>query len=290
MKNRLFLLVMLLNVISLNFVFAQNGEENMSQPKQYLVKLLGTRDNWPNNMTPEEEKIMSEHFLYLKKLTHDHQVVTAGPVFDPIFGLIILDVDSEEEAREIMDNEPSAVQGVHTYEMSEMRVSLLRDYTPNDRFVQNPIDKVLKKEVIVSASIDEIWNAWTTTEGVRSFFSPNADVDFRIGGKFEILFDTNAPYGSQGSEYCRYLSYLPHKMISFEWNAPPSFGALRDIHTIVVLSFNPVDSKQIKVTLSHHGWGEGEDWQGVYDYFDNAWSYVLSNFQKRFQDGPLNWE
>jgi len=110
----------------------------MTAPKQYLVELIGTRPTWPDDMTPDEEAIMSEHYLYLKKLTHDHKVIAAGPVFDFKFGLIILQVASEQEAKDIMAKEPSVVQGVHTYKMSEMRVSLLCDYTPFSKKVSRP--------------------------------------------------------------------------------------------------------------------------------------------------------
>lgn len=288
MKNSI--LIFLILIIMISAVLAQDGDKPMNTPKHYLVELVGTRPTWPDDMTPDEEIIMSEHFEYLKKLTHDHKVVMAGPVFDFKFGLIILQVESEREARDIMANEPSVTSGLHTYKMSEMRVSLLRDCTPPTRFVEKPTDKTIVKESVVTASLDDVWNAWTTTEGVNSFFSPDANVKLRVGGPYEIYFDMAMPYGSRGSEFCRVLGYLPKRMLCFEWNAPPSFGKLRDIHTIVVLQFDAISDNQVKVILTHHGWGEGEAWQAVFDYFDRAWGYVMGNFEKRFKDGPLDWK
>lgn len=276
-------LLLFLLLFEMTTVVAQEGEESMSQPKHYFVKLIGTRPNWPDNMTADEEKIMSAHFMYLKKLVHDRKVITAGPVFDPIFGLIILQVESKDEALEIMSKEPSVVGGLHTYEMAAMRLSLLCENRPTDRYVENPTDKALSKETIVNASIDDVWKMWTTTDGVQSFFAPNAKVELYVGGPFEIYFDMSQPYGKRGSEPCQILSYLPKKMLSFEWNAPPSFGELRDIHTIVVVQFDTLDNGQVKVTLTHHGWGEGENWQSIYDYFDSAWDWVLANFAKQFE-------
>jgi uncharacterized protein YciI len=100
------------------------GDSDVAQQEDYFVKLLGTRDGWPENMTVEEKRIMSEHFDYLRDLTEKKKVIVAGPVFDPVFGLIILRVDSRDEAIAIMDDEPSVKQGVHTYNMQPMRVSL----------------------------------------------------------------------------------------------------------------------------------------------------------------------
>ncbi|SYZ72991.1 conserved hypothetical protein [Candidatus Zixiibacteriota bacterium] len=97
----------------------------MSPKFQFLIHLIGTREGWPDNMTAAEEKIMAEHFKYLKDLTEKKKVILAGPCFGLRIGIIILQVESENEARTIMANEPSVVQGVHRYEIYPMTVSLL---------------------------------------------------------------------------------------------------------------------------------------------------------------------
>jgi len=155
--------------------------------------------------------------------------------------------------------------------------------------VKDQSDKILRKETFVPATLEQVWNAWTTTEGVKTFFSPEAKVELAVGGPFEIYFILEAPYGSRGSEDCRVLSYLPMEMLSFSWNAPRDFGELRKRHTIVVLHFQEVGPGKVKVALSQLGWGKGEDWGKLYDYFDKAWSYVLGNLKKRFAAGPIDW-
>lgn len=269
---------------------AADGENLMTPPKHFLVKLLGTRPTWPDDMTPAEEKIMGEHFIYLKDLVAKRKVITAGPCFsNPAFGLIILQVESDSEAVEIMKKEPSIVAGLHTYEMQPMVLSLLVSHWPRDRYVTEPSDKIVRKEVVVPGSLDDVWTAWTTTEGIKGFFSQGAKVELRVGGPFEIYFNMSAPEGERGSENCRILSYLPKEMLSYEWNAPPSFGPLRDIYTRVILQFAPVGSDSVKVTLSHVGWGQGEEWDKLYAYFDRAWEFVLNNFKTRMVSGPIDW-
>jgi uncharacterized protein YndB with AHSA1/START domain len=160
------------------------------------------------------------------------------------------------------------------------------------RFVEakDQSGKILVKEILVPATLEEVWNAWTTTEGVKTFFSSEAKVELAVGGSFEIYFLLDAPYGSQGSEGCRVLSYLPKEMLTFSWNAPPEFGKLRGQHTIVVLRFDELEPGKVRVVLSQHGWGSGEQWDKLYDYFDKAWSYVLGNLKKRFAAGPIDWQ
>jgi uncharacterized protein YndB with AHSA1/START domain len=160
------------------------------------------------------------------------------------------------------------------------------------RFVEakDQSGKILVKEILVPAALDEVWSAWTTTEGVKTFFSSEAKVELAVGGPYEIYFLLDAPHGSKGSEGCQVLSYLPTQMLSFSWNAPPEFGELRGQHTMVVLRFEEVESGKVKVVLWHHGWGRGEEWDKLYDYFDKAWSYVLGNLKKRFAAGPIDWQ
>jgi len=98
-----------------------------SANEHFFVRLLGTREDWPNSMTPDEERIMSEHFHYLKDLVGQRKVLLAGPVFEPVFGLIIVQAGSKAEARKIVEKDPSVVHGLHTFEISPMRVSLLAE-------------------------------------------------------------------------------------------------------------------------------------------------------------------
>jgi hypothetical protein len=42
--------------------------------------------------------------------------------------------------------------------------------------------------------------------------------------------------------------------------------------------------------FTHLGWGEGEDWDKAYAYFDHAWgAVVLPRLRQRFEKGPLDW-
>ncbi|MGB2805526.1 MAG: SRPBCC domain-containing protein, partial [Candidatus Zixiibacteriota bacterium] len=116
--------------------------------------------------------------------------------------------------------------------------------------VKDQSNRILRKEIIVPAAPKEVWDAWTTTEGVKTFFSSQAKVELAVGGPFEIYFLLDAPHGARGSEGCRVLSYVPPKMLSFSWNAPPEFEKLRGKHTIVVVRLEEAGSGKAKVLLS----------------------------------------
>lgn len=263
-------------------LLAGEGDTGMVQT-HYYVKLLGTRPGWPADMTDDEKRIMEEHYLYLKDQTARGKVLLAGPV-NSEFGLIVLEVKSEDEARAIMAEEPSVVQGVHTYEMVPMSAALMAYHVPQFRYPEQQSDRVLRKQVIVPAPRATVWEKWTTTEGLQSFFSSHARVDLRLGGEFEILFSMESPEGSRGSEDCRILSFLPMEMLAFEWNAPPKFPEERMQHTQVILRFSDNGDGTTTVDFSQYGWGVGGNWDGVYDYFDAAWDYVLNSLVKSVKE------
>ncbi len=151
------------------------------------------------------------------------------------------------------------------------------------------VERAIDKEVVVKATLEQAWAAWTTREGIVSFFAPDAKVEARVGGAFQIYIDPGAPPGAKGADDMRFLALQPMKMISFDWNAPPSLPAARAQRTFVVVRFVPVDENNTRVTLHHTGWGDGGEWDKAYSYFDRSWVTVLANLKKRFEEGPQDW-
>jgi uncharacterized protein YndB with AHSA1/START domain len=151
------------------------------------------------------------------------------------------------------------------------------------------LEKAIEKAVLVQATLDQAWDAWTTREGIVSFFAPDAQIEPRVGGAFHIHFDPGAPAGAKGADDTRFMALQPKQMISFDWNAPPSLPLARQQRTFVVVRFAAVDDKTTRVTLHHTGWGEGGEWDKAHAYFDRAWGGVLGNLKKRFEQGPTDW-
>ncbi len=96
---------------------------------QFLYKIQPVRPEMlTDGPTPEEGKIVSEHFNYLKKLTDAGIVFLAGRTLNTdnsSFGIVIFMASSEEEARKIMQNDPAVKQRVMRAELYPYRVALL---------------------------------------------------------------------------------------------------------------------------------------------------------------------
>ena len=151
-------------------------------------------------------------------------------------------------------------------------------------------ERVVKAEVVVNAALTDVWAAWTTEAGVKTFFAPACKIELRAGGAYEMYFNPNGGEGERGGEGNTILAIQPHNMFAFTWNAPPHFPNVRKQHTSVVLRFKEIAPGKTRVTLVESGWGEGEEWDQAFAYFNRAWSeIVLPRLQHRFAHGPLDW-
>ncbi|MBS0536577.1 MAG: SRPBCC domain-containing protein [Proteobacteria bacterium] len=145
-------------------------------------------------------------------------------------------------------------------------------------------DLIVKTDAVIDAPTDKVFQAWTTAEGIRSFLDIDSKVELRVGGPFELYFgDTTAPEGQRGSEGCQVLCFIPGRMLSFSWNAPPKFAAERARRSCVTLLFSPVDHDKTHVELTQSGFGTGGQWPQVHQYFSSAWPQVLDALKEYFQ-------
>ncbi len=148
---------------------------------------------------------------------------------------------------------------------------------------RGPGVRSLVKETEVAAPPRQVWDAWTSSEGIAAWWSPpKTKIELRIGGPFEIHFDSEAPEGLQGSEGCRVLAYVPGESFAFTWNAPPHLP-LRTANTWVVLTFTET-AAGTRVRLVHTGFLAGSDWDDYIAYFESAWSYVLGLLREHWRE------
>ncbi len=152
-------------------------------------------------------------------------------------------------------------------------------------------NKSIHFEMELNAPPSEVYNAWTTLEGIKSFFAPDGKVELKKFGNYHIYFFPEYPEGSRGAEDELIISYEKDRMFSFTWGFPPNLPDLRENQkTVVNLRFIEIEDGKTIFTFTQTGWGEGEEWQKGYDYFINAWGkVVLARLKYRFEKGPIDW-
>jgi uncharacterized protein YndB with AHSA1/START domain len=155
-------------------------------------------------------------------------------------------------------------------------------------------DHTIFLEATVHARPSEVFRLWTSAEGVKKFFAPDARIGSAPGEQYQIIFfPSKDPEGdSHGTRGAHILKFVPGKELAFEWitfagddllgkNAPPyARPAQRNVTplpTWVELSFEPIAGQpnQTHLKFAHYGFREGELWAQSYQWFTRAWKGVL---------------
>jgi len=78
------------------------------------VKIVPPRSTFHADISESENAKMREHFGYWSDLTQKRMAITFGPVFDPagVFGMGVLETETEDEARALAAADPAVVAGV----------------------------------------------------------------------------------------------------------------------------------------------------------------------------------
>ena len=153
------------------------------------------------------------------------------------------------------------------------------------------MEGAIELDIDVNASRDEVWEAWTTEEGAKTFFAPQCSIELRPGGKYEMYFMLSAKPGERGSEGAVFLAVERPRMLSFTWNAPPELPDIRRQRTHVTVTLTEVDERVTKVKLVNDGYGSGGQWKKALEYFKRAWGkIVLPRLRHRLDHGPIDWE
>lgn len=125
---RRLVLIMLACSSPMSFALAQTSDSTMVPQHQYayvikLIPRLLDEKNW----TDRENGIIERHFQTLQKLQAEGKLLLAGRTLTTTpegFGIVILNVASEAEARRLMENDDAVKEGIMTAQLFPFRVAL----------------------------------------------------------------------------------------------------------------------------------------------------------------------
>lgn len=139
-------------------------------------------------------------------------------------------------------------------------------------------------EGLVGAPVSAVWDAWTTTAGLKSWLAPHADIDLRIDGLMRTNYDPKGSLGDSGTIMNQILAFEPEKMLSIRVaRAPERFPFKNKIGDMwTVLYFQPMPDGKTQLRIVGLGFGADEESQRMKDFFKQGNAFTLSQLQKRF--------
>jgi uncharacterized protein YciI len=89
----------------------------------FLLKLVPPRPTFAKDMNDDEKNLMQQHAKYFEQLQERGVALAYGPVLDPrgSWGMAILEVENENEAKEILNSDPTVKAALNTFEIYPMR-------------------------------------------------------------------------------------------------------------------------------------------------------------------------
>ena len=143
-------------------------------------------------------------------------------------------------------------------------------------------------EGIVEASLDKVWAAFTTSDGLRAWLAPHAEIDFRIGGLMRTNYNPQGRLGDPQTIENVILSFEPRRMLSVRVAKPPENfpfpNAIRQMWTVVYFEAAGPDRTTVReVSL---GFGADEESQRMRAFFNQGNATTLAQLQKHFAAQP----
>lgn len=146
------------------------------------------------------------------------------------------------------------------------------------------VDRTLSHEATVAAPVAEVWKAYTTSDGFASWAVAKAEIDLRVGGDMRAHYNPNGVLGDDGTIVNRIMAFDPERMLAIQnVKAPKAFKNVELFQqTWTVLYFEPLAPDRTKVRCVGLGWGEGPEWDVIYNFFKAGNAQELAALQKNF--------
>lgn len=139
----------------------------------------------------------------------------------------------------------------------------------------------LEFKLTLNAPIEKVWHTWTDSQDITNWFSPEAHIELRIGGPYELYFDSSN-HDHQSTKGCKITEIKPRTSLGFQWKGPDMYQETMTNPapiTYVHVTFES-EGEKTHLTVNHGGWGKGEKWEEAKAWHVNAWEGVLADLKK----------
>src|SRR5688572_19277220 len=152
-------------------------------------------------------------------------------------------------------------------------------------------ERTLAHEAVINAPLSGVWSAFTTNEGFESWAVAHAEIDLRIGGEMRTHYNPDGVIGDKNTIINQILAFEPLRMLSIRNIKAPEGFPHADLfsQTWSVIYFDAVDDlrDRTRVRIVGMGWGEGPEWDQLYDFFKTGNAQTLDALKKKFDANAM---
>ena len=155
----------------------------------------------------------------------------------------------------------------------------------NTSYTTRTGERVLRLELVLPVTQKEAWDVVTTDNQLKKWIAPLAHIELRTGGYIMTNYDKTKSLDVSSSIRLDITSYLEQELITFKVKLNDNFSKKvqgEDKNLQEIIQFENAGAGKTKVTSSMIGWGEGEDWKKVYDFFVRGNIYTYEELLKLY--------
>jgi len=133
-------------------------------------------------------------------------------------------------------------------------------------------------QVTIPLPIPMIYQGLVDPAQLTKWLAHEADVEARLGGKYQLGFDGDPVFRSPG----KVTQYTPEVDLGFTWFAPPAFAPImNEPEPLTHVYFRLQESPEgIDVTLEHAGWKSGDEWEKARSWHFHFWDERLQRLKE----------
>ncbi|WP_349304903.1 SRPBCC domain-containing protein [Paenibacillus sp. Marseille-Q4541] len=150
--------------------------------------------------------------------------------------------------------------------------------------------KSVTAEASIQAPLELVWYAWVISERVSEWFAPQAIIEARDGGAYELYF-VPGNVTNMNTKGCKVTKFNEKKELHFTWKGPDPFEKIMNHEkelTIVEVTFDSVDDCTTIVNVRHTGFKDEESWDEAVNWHQMAWPEVLGSLKSALEKGEGN--
>ena len=131
-------------------------------------------------------------------------------------------------------------------------------------------DRVIDLTIDIDATLEEVWQALTTGEGIARWFAPYATVTPGEGGSVSVGWDPKEMWDTP------ITVWEPMRRMQTASEMPSKDGRMV---RLAVDYYVEVQGGRVRVRLVHSGFDDSDSWDGYIDGLDAGWTYFLFNLK-----------
>lgn len=138
-------------------------------------------------------------------------------------------------------------------------------------------DRVIELTIDIDATLEEVWDALTTGEGIARWFAPYAHVTPGEGGSVSVGWDPKEMWDTP------ITVWEPLQRMQTASEMPAKEGG---VVRLAVDYYVEVHDGRVRVRLVHSGFDDSGAWDDYIDGLDAGWSFFLFNLRHALERHP----